>query len=141
MKKAFLIGILILCTAVINSESIRVEVWAFSADSTTERRLESFIKRELRSIGDVKVVEMGGDWILMVQAIEPETTSGGKTGAVICYVNQLRPLFIEAELRLELVETFWTSGPRWGLRGDCETIVADFDAGILEPYRQNNYEY
>jgi hypothetical protein len=55
-------------------------------DNEVDKRAASYIKRELRSLGDVKVVDYGGEWRLYILATERKLVSGSKVGSVLSVV-------------------------------------------------------
>ena len=141
MRKIVLVIILVLSASFVNSDTIKVCLYTSSEETSTENKVASYLRRELRSLGDVEVVDSWSDWILMVETIEPTYVSGQKTGGIVCYVNYLRPFVCKSEPYIVYEDSSWVIGPLDELKDLCETIVAVFDNFKLEPYRQNNYKY
>ena len=125
-----------------------------SADKSIEHLITSYIKRELRSLGDVRIVEKYEDamWQLELLGIEAEIRGGYQTGVVLT-VLILRPFHNQPLLRVLPEEyrhrcNIATSGlhyfcNQWlrtgsseDLRRICEKIVADFDSKYLEESRK-----
>ena len=119
------------------SHKIKVFVSVDCKDENTKNLMQSWIKRELRSLGDV-VIETGNDasYILKVLAIESEWQGAGKTGNMAVAVNFLQvcraphPITCFFEPKL-LVFSFGTED----LERMCKVIVAEFDTQTLDPER------
>lgn len=62
----------------------KVCVPAYKDDSDLEKRLRSFIKRELRALGNVDIVSLDQDWhfLLTYSAAEVKRKDGTKTGYI-----------------------------------------------------------
>ncbi len=126
------------------------------AEDYIRGKIDSYIKRELRSLSDVTLVDEGADWKLSILAMEPSTRGGGKGGVVISWVilkpfnNQwLSTLFQDGykELGLTLTDGLCREedhllkvGPSEELRSMCEEMVADFDSDYIEPERKSYRE-
>ena len=124
--------------------------FSFSADKNIGNRVDSYIKRELRSLGDVAIVEKYGDWELDILAMESITKGGNKSGIVVSVAILEKPRGSiwdlipskskdEDPLRPDIYITdHWLRmGPQEALKSICEKIVADFDSMHLEPFRKN----
>jgi len=140
-------------------DPFRVEV-AVSADSSLESRINSYVRRELRDLGDIVIVDVVGnpEYSISVVALESDLQ-----GYLISWVTNkvLQPSEFtfwtleewdepdEYTLSQELAEQFhWqflgygtrlqhklVKGPADDLRRRCEELVAEFDSEILEPTR------
>lgn len=129
----------------------RVSV-SVSASDNIKGEIESYISRELRSLGDIVVTDDNPRWILSIVALESTTKGGYKSGIELSIVilepfdnsyllNQVN------ETSKELISTM-TSGlhsysGHWlrvgspeDLRSICNGIVADFDTQHIKPSRE-----
>ena len=139
-----------------NSQStffVRVKV---AANDGMKGEAESYLKRELRSFGDVVISDFFGDYVLNVIITESTyKSSGTKTGQIDCaYLGikrfqvsdvaskiskeQFVTIFGETEVFYFYPELFIlaTGGKRTELKQLCQEIVAEFDTALLEPDRQ-----
>lgn len=67
--------------------SIHVKVKVnVSGDKAIKNLVESYIKRELRELSDVSVVESNADWIIKIIALESMNKAGMKVGVVLSTV-------------------------------------------------------
>lgn len=140
-----------------------VEVNVKSDDENTKPLIESYLKRELRSLQDVKiVVDTGNNFIIDIVAIEMEyKVSGNKTGEMAYAYRfskqptgddfpDLRDYFrenmekIPFKARLDFLRIFTLNehhimGIRYfktnDLKREFEELVAKFDTSVLEPNR------
>ena len=62
---------------------ILVAVSVSCEDDITKRQIESFIKRELRSLADVSIEDVIPNYTLSLTIIETEHKSGTKTGQIV----------------------------------------------------------
>jgi hypothetical protein len=105
------------------------------ADESLKSLIESYIKRELRSLQDVDIVYTrdGMPYEIVVVAMEMETVSGRKTGSIAFAVNFQRQLRSGLySLPYLMVQT----GDRTYLDGMCKNLVAKFDTDYLEQRRK-----
>ena len=132
---------------------VSVEVDGKNLSLTTEA--ESYLKRELRSLGDVEVKDLG---IYELHVIFLESTyksSGTKTGKINCTylgLKRFNPFDLADKLPREHFDTVFdatsnlyyfpekwmlrTNEERTELKQVCQQIVAEFDTRLLEPDRQ-----
>ena len=131
------------------STTVKVKV---SADENIKGRIESYLKRELRSLGDVTVVDEKPSWEICLVALEQHDVEGEVTSVVLSVVI-LTPLPADLlgwvlKLNAEQVDyisrigcfhyrAHWLkTGPPKGLKDICEGIIADFDSEHLESVRE-----
>ena len=134
--------------------SVRLKI---SAQGDMKSEIESYISRELRSLGDVYLVDNDEAYRIGIIAFELINTGGRKDGyAVTALITSTFPTDLLATVlsshgvskdgvktwrdiadEHERVERFIldTCG-RSDLRKVCEQIVIDFDTKILEPIRK-----
>ena len=137
----------------ISPPKFRVQV-RVSEDLKTEA--ESYIKRELRSLGDVEVTDMLAHYELSVIILEHiSKSSGTKTGQISCSflgVKRFDVLGLTSKLPSEQFSDVFVAtsdlyyypnlfvliinGERTKLKQLCQEIVANFDTKLLEPDRQ-----
>ena len=100
-----------------------------------ETEIRSYLARELRSLGDVEIVEAGGDFDLQIILLKTETKGGTFTGYtvsmsvtefVIC-AGKVHELFVTAFLH--------TAG-KDDLRKLCEGLITSFDSTVMEKRRK-----
>ena len=96
------------------------------AYSVFNEEVESYLKRELRGLRDVALVEKKGNFLISVVAA-PLEVDGKVTGVALSYVFQDMDTF----MMLHNVDI----GERGTLKNMCERIVAMFDSKFLEFYR------
>ena len=128
----------------------RVAVSVGSNDEATQALVESYIKRELRSLGDVKVVEADSDWNIEVSCGPTQNVQGIRTGYVAGFAFSRRhvvpPYLIRANIssrmRTEHLSPVYAfegvsavSTGTEGLKWMCEVVVARFEADCLEQRR------
>ena len=121
---------------------------------TTE--VESYLKRELRSLGDVEIVDFG-IYELYVMIMESKYKSSGTKTGEISYsyvgVKRFNPFNLKAKLPREHFDTVFDAtsnlyylpdlhgmgidANRDELKQLCQSIVAKFDTLLLEPDRSN----
>jgi hypothetical protein len=103
-----------------------------STDSKSE--VESFLKRELRSLGDVDIVETG-DFTIFVSAIKLQLKSGSYTGFSVSY-DATETISCNGKIYFDLVDSGHQTGGKDDLRKIIESIIIDFDKIILEKKRK-----
>ena len=135
--------------------AFRVGVSIQSNDGITETVVQSYINRELRSLGDVEVVPYSGaDWQIIVMTMKEETLGGVHQGycMVLAYVrvykipdhmldtmlkpsisSALRQMWFRPVSGLIMVKSL--PGGTDHLRQMCESAVASFDTDALDPMR------
>lgn len=135
--------------------SAKVQV-SISANESIKSQVDSYIKRELRSLQDVTLVDEGADWELNILAMEASTKAGYKSGVILSVViispfnNQ-----IVSEMLQDKYKEFGTTltkglyrdpdhwlrtGPNDQLRSLCVELIADFDSKIVEEARRQYRE-
>jgi len=128
----------------------RVQV-AVSASDSIKGKIESYLSRELRSLGDIVITDDNPRWILSVVALEAESKGGYKTGVVLSVVilepfNNQFVVNMVPEKTKELVSGMTSSlfsysghwlrmGAPEDLRSICNGIIADFDSIELKSAR------
>jgi len=136
----------------------RVSV-SISANDNIKGQIESYISRELRSLGDVIVTDDNPDWVLHIVALEPTSKGGNKVGIILSVVitrpfksNGLNVLLIvlrevkknereilssmTADLNSIASHEIRVGSPE-DLRNMCNSIVADFDTDQIKPFRES----
>ncbi len=129
----------------------RVEVSVDCKDDTMESLIESYVKRELRSLGDVEVISTNPELQIVIAGMRDKTKGGRDLGyslAVAYTMQHTVPFFV---LRKDI--SHWmkaaylspvyefsglqVSGGSWeALQSTCQSVVASFDTGRLEPLRK-----
>ena len=89
----------------------------------------SYVTRELRSLGDVLIVDKDYDYSIHITTMSIKNTNGNPLG------------YAMAEVILNRYDGFLVSNLTFfgetGLESRCESLVADFDTHLLEPHRQH----
>ncbi len=84
--------ILLLCTYVSFAQeakpSIKIKLTIETADEGMEQTVESYISRELRSLGDTTIVDTGEDCLIGIMIMENKTLSGSFALSVVFYERQ-----------------------------------------------------
>ncbi len=135
--------------------TFRVEVSVGSSDASTEALVQSYVKRELRSLGDVEVVDFPvSDWQINISVLKEKSKSGVHQGycMAVAYTRRyvvpnpildsmLKPS-VSAERRAlwfrpvpAPVSVESVTGGTNSLKSMCESTVADFDTKRLDPMR------
>jgi len=117
------------------SHKFRIHVSVSTDDENTKSLMQSWIKRELRSLGDVNIVSFDdASYILGVVAVEPTYTSGRKTNGIAIGSNFLMKAR-DTGLYYYPSLTVHTADIR-DLESLCKGIVADIDTHRLESIRE-----
>ena len=156
--RTMLIGLLLLMsvgfTGAQNNDQPKFAVQVL-VNGDLESEAESYLKRELRSLGDVEITDMFGGYGLSVVIIEHKyKSSGTKTGQISCaYLGLKRFPFpnLISKLPREHFDTVFdatrnlyyfpnlfflnTNRERAELKQLCQEIVTEFDTDLLEPDR------
>lgn len=82
----------------------RVHVDVSSKDDTTKALIESYIKRELRSLGDVEIVDKKDAKYILVLVAIPLTSSGNKTGYTSIAIMRLSNRIYGFDISLALYD-------------------------------------
>ena len=119
------------------SSKFKVHVGVSSEDEHTKSLIQSWIKRDLRSLGDVVIVGFDdSQWVLAIVAVETTyQATGRKSGGIAIGSMFLRKAGISNGLYYYpdlLVSTDDTKD----LEQLCKGIVADLDTRRLEPIRE-----
>jgi len=157
MIRKFLLALFCLCVASspavaedLQTFSGRVQVLVSASDSI-KGKIESYLSRELRSLGDIVVTDDNPRWILSVVALEAESKGGFKTGVDLSVVilesfNNQYVVNVTPEKSKKLVSVMTSSlysytghwlrvGAPEDLRSMCNGIIADFDSSELKKAR------
>ena len=131
--------ILLLCTYVSFAEetkpSFKVGLSITCPDKGTEQAIESYLSRELRSLGDVDIVDPGEDIILEIIALKDLTVSGKVLGYSFSVVY-IEPIECDdLPFMHRNAHRIYGAGPN-GLRNRCEDIIVDFDSTYLKSGRK-----
>lgn len=130
--------------------SARVQVFV-SADENIQGQIESYLSRELRSLGDVVVTDARPEWILNVGCSELCLQNGYKSGLSLSVVI-LRPFYNDDIMSLvsnkskRVISTFisdlYSFDGHWffvcnqnNLKSTCSEIIAKFDSSIISQHR------
>jgi hypothetical protein len=125
IKLAILVGVfLAVSLADAGQRKFTVLVTVVPAYTTFNEEVESYLKRELRGLSDVTIVEKNGDFFISVVAA-PLKQNDQATGIALSYVFQ------HNDFILHNVDI----GQRSNLKNMCERVVALFDSMFLERYR------
>lgn len=129
-----------------------------SADESIKNSVSSYLNRELRSLGDVDIVDNNPEWQLSILGGELETAGGRKTGVVLSTViltpfnskillsQQLKPEYKDKALQMTS-QLFWYPehwlriGPADSLQTLCKEIIAAFDTKYLEEQRRSRRSF
>lgn len=113
----------------------KVQVNVTCSDENTGTLIQSYIKRELRSLGDVAIVSFdNATYILTIVALAETYKSGEKTGGLSLACVFLKKHVNEPDLYYyPLIAAFSSNVKEVDL--SCRDIVADFDTKYLEPVR------
>ena len=136
--------------------SFRVKV-KITADYEIENSVKSYLKRELRDLGDIILTDQNPDWELSFIAIIGKTLSGYKSGIFMSMValETYKPAAVDHLLtqwrindkikedvkRLTIgLYSFSNHVVRIGSEQDiksmCSSLIANFDTNNLEPRRK-----
>lgn len=136
--------------------SARVKV-SVGGDEEIRNSVTSYIKRELRSLGDVEIVDENEQWLLSILAMYAKVKpSGKKTGLILSVVvlQKKEPEFFEFliggddDLKKKRTAQHLASyychfdghsvatWPLDSMKEGCADIVTDFDVKSLEPMRK-----
>ncbi|MBO2568535.1 hypothetical protein [Shewanella algae] len=147
------------CLCVVSSPAVAEDLQPFSgrvqvsvsASDTIKGKIESYLSRELRSLGDVVVTDDNPRWILSIVALESESKSGYKTGVELSVVilepfnNQFVVNMVpekSKDLVSGMTSSLYSYSGHWlrvgapeDLRSICNGIIADFDSSELKEAR------
>ena len=116
------------------THNFKVHVSVTCEDEHTKSLIQSYIKRELRSLGDVLIVGNNDQYILNIVAVEPTyEATGRKIGGIaigsVFFRKTLSGDYSYPDLRVCGDDTK-------DLEGICKSIVANIDTRHLEPVRE-----
>lgn len=139
------------CLAASNPPDFRVAL-SVSADESIKGRIESYISRELRALGDVTQTKENSEYDIGIVALKSFSKSGYQTGIVLSitihykFDNQFISFSFKEEsmeIGLELTSGLYFYPDHWlrigateDLKSICSGIVADFDSQILQERRE-----
>jgi hypothetical protein len=126
---------------------------AVSGDEGIKDSVTGYLKNDLKSLGDVDLVDNNFRFQLSVLAMETELAGFYKTGVVLSTVilipfdnsvlyDKFRPEYknegLQLTSRLYLEQDHWLNmGSPGDLEDLCKKIVAKVNTKILEPYRKS----
>ena len=129
---------------------VQVEV-SYKADDTMNSLIKSYIKRELRSLGDVEVVNTNPEFQIIIVGKTDHTKGGRDLGyslAVAYTTRHTVPSFVLRKDISDWMKSTYLSpvyvlegliimgGERENLQSVCQETVADLDTKMLEPLRR-----
>jgi hypothetical protein len=152
--------ILLCCLTAISVEAqntvTTVDIDIF-ANKEIENKINSYIKRELRDLKDVRIVDEKGRYTLKITAMQLERSDGKPLGIAISYMfctnftfdifKQLKPYKLDQKLEMDMslydnqlcfkTGLNMVSGGSDDIKELCENIIIDFDAEHLESSRKS----
>ncbi|MET0754442.1 MAG: hypothetical protein ABWZ66_13755 [Pyrinomonadaceae bacterium] len=145
-KVLFLILLVVFCSlpAFAQTKKIFVSVSVESKDTKLRDTIESYITRELRTLGDVEIDNSFGFFKVDILAIENEIDGealGYTISVVISHFSTCTSKKITVKGQLETwncyvqQDHFLKTDAVANLRKMCERIVTDFDTRVLKPMR------
>jgi hypothetical protein len=135
MKTLLLIVVLTFCSSPLVAQQKRFKIDVkVTSDNDIKADIESYLKRELRSLGDVEV-GTSGDYILFVSVIKTQTQGGALFGYAGSY-SAAQIISCAGSIYLDFVDARLYAGGRNDLRKLTEGVVTDFDSTILEEKRK-----
>jgi len=131
------------------SAKVKVSV---GGEESIKSSVSSYLNRELRSLGDVEIVDDNYEWAINITALENKIVGGKKSGFTIAAIfiqsfnNQLLRELVEPKHQdfvikmtsgLSYYPDGWVviGGPE-SLQELCKKIIADFDTECLEKVRK-----
>jgi hypothetical protein len=133
--------------------SCRVSLYVSAKNDSFKGKIESYISRELRSLGDVTVTDDKPDWVLYILALETYIKGEQKAGVILSttvlkpfnnklLLNMVNEKFKEVVSKstsgiLEHRDNWLQIGSPSNLRSICNEIVADFDSQWIKPEREH----
>lgn len=118
-------------------------------DTDLDERLEAFLKRELRALGDVDIVGKNSDWDLLYtyNIMEVEYKDGRKTEEIVIAsaTHHIVPKFLFKSYKFQEPDKpvyFWGLAPTFWYKDDLHEFaiqhVSKRDKNDLEPIRERN---
>ena len=133
MKKSLRVFLWILALCLIwhaesHSKSISFKI-KIAASGANASQVFSYVARELRSLGDVEVVDKSYNYSIDILTVTTETMSGHRVGgyATAFVILDKDNVFLYCYLYMFDKDDF---------KGTCETVLTNFDIQFLEPIRQ-----
>ena len=129
----------------------KVHVRVTIDDETTKSIFSSYVKRELRSLGDVDIVGVGDEWEYMLDFVAIEQTYAStdrKTGTISIAWNVYKSashlldessgLYFHGDVVFQPLLRLRVNSTE-NLDSSCKEIVAQFDTKNLEVIRENRW--
>jgi hypothetical protein len=136
MKKLpFIILLIVACSVsgFTQTKKFRLDIRSISSDTQIKDEMYSYLARELRSLGDVEVVDQG-DFTLNVHVVKI-TDKNGLAGYAVSS-QFLEKVYCQGKVFANRINGGLHVVEPDGLRKFSETIVATFDAQVLEERRK-----
>lgn len=119
------------------STKIKIKL-IISSPPSIKNPLDSYVRRELRSLGDVDVDAKGAnDYVLFVTALESKSKNENLLGYAVSY-EFVEIIICGKEVKFELLDQGLLLGSPDDLRALSEDIVTDIDTGPLKKRRERN---
>ena len=154
-----LIGILFLPSLAFsadNAREFRVKL-DVRCDESIESRINGYLSRELRALGDVIQAEDNYEYVITVIGAKLENTVGDGGGVVLSinihtkFNNQSFSHMFKKKIAIEFITLtndlyyypkHWVrSGSYFDLRSMCRGVIADFDSQILHKQRDGSEKF
>lgn len=129
---------------------VRIDV---TADNDIKNSVSSYLNRELRSLGDVDIVDNDYHWALSILAVQLTTIGGYKSGVAIStviltpftnavFVGLFKPEYRDGGLALtsnlfQYPDQWLNVGQTDALQNLCKEVIAQFDTKYLEEQRKS----
>lgn len=139
MKRYLWIAALLCCLSSVclaQSKKLRIDVSVTAQDVQAKKDALSYITRELRSLGDVEVVD-DGDYSISLIVIKTTTKANVHNGFVVSY-NFLQIQRCNGEFGWLVLDHQLEIGGPDDLRAICESIIAEQDTTSLAKLRKAN---
>ena len=115
--------------------TVKLEVFLDADNSSqVEQRLQSFLKRELRTLGDVKLVDSNELLCLRVSGMEVRSELNVVYGYALSVLSLYNAYCDNVTQRVLFGSTLFLS-PKHGLKSTSEDIIAWFDQNSIEIFR------
>lgn len=120
-------------THVAQQKKFKVDISVSS--KTDEKEIESYAARELRSLGDVEVTELG-DFTLIIIVIKSTSVSGSRVFGYDVSYSFLENIVCDYKLFSDYITGGLQVTDTDGLRKSIESIVTSFDTSVLDKRRK-----
>lgn len=107
--------------------TIQVKIALSCEDKNIAAETQSYLARELRSLGDVEVSDNTTEWVLNIVVTEGKLESGRSLGYVIGYAYVNENIHVYSSVAIT---------PLGELQDACKKIVAFFDSDYLNTHRK-----